>query len=235
VFKKIALFGILAVMVSCFLWGNRSSATPINDRLIRFHVIANSDSRSDQDLKLKVRDRVLKEIGPQLQKCGSKEESQAFLSANLGNIKRYAESEIAKNGRKYGVSVYLGKSLFPAKSYSNIVLPAGEYDALKIIIGKGEGKNWWCVMFPPLCFIDITQGVTPKDTENEFKSVMSEDEYDSILTGSQESPDAVRKPVEVESSGTPAGGKSEKVEIKFKSVELFESLFAKVKSLFAGK
>ena len=124
------------------------------EKLIRFHVIANSDSEDDQELKLKVRDAVIAYLEPKLEKSSSIEESEEIIKGEYKNLEKISKNIIDENGYTYNVAIGLKYSNFPAKQYSSVVLPAGEYKALKIVIGEGKGKNWWCVMFPPLCFVD---------------------------------------------------------------------------------
>lgn len=153
----------------------------ISGKLIRFHVIANSDTKEDQSLKLKVRDEILKYISPKLKNSSSIEESRKILKDNDNEIKKIAVNCIKSNGYNYTVKSTLGHENFPVKTYGNITLPQGNYEAYRVIIGSGEGQNWWCVMFPPLCFIDITKGQVSYDkTENEMKKVLNDKEYDEI-------------------------------------------------------
>lgn len=152
----------------------------LEQNLIRFHVIANSDSEADQQLKLKVRDKILEVIKPLLDKSTSVTESKQILLDNKDLIKQISEQIIAQEGKNYNVNVNLQKSNFPTKKYGDIILPAGEYESLKVVIGKGEGKNWWCVMFPPLCFVDITHGTVPEESKEELKNVLTEEEYDLV-------------------------------------------------------
>jgi stage II sporulation protein R len=153
----------------------------IAGKVIRFHVIANSDDKKDQELKLKVRDAVLNYIYPVLQKSQNIGQSRNVLLKESGNIKKVAVDEIVKNGFNYSVKVMLSNENFPVKSYGNITLPQGRYEAFRIIIGRGEGMNWWCVMFPPLCFIDITKGeISEEKTEDEMKKVLTEGEYKMV-------------------------------------------------------
>lgn len=153
----------------------------ISDKLIRFHVIANSDSKQDQQLKLVVRDKVLEYIYPKLKNSKSIEESRKILLDNDKKIKEICENTILNNKYNYAVTTALSKENFPVKTYGNITLPQGKYEAYRIIIGGGEGQNWWCVMFPPLCFIDITKEETSyKETENEMKKTLNEKQYKSI-------------------------------------------------------
>jgi len=225
--------GVLLILLACNM--SNGTGSDISEKLIRFHVIANSDSPEDQTLKLKVRDQILKAIGPVLEKSRSKEESKEILKNNLDLIKSIAEREIARNGQSYSVSVALGRSLFPAKMYSNITLPPGEYDALEVVIGDGGGKNWWCVMFPPLCFVDITRGITDDETEARLKEVLSEGEYNAILTNGFYDP--VKKPIRAEDNVETYSAQryDEGLPIRFKSVEVVKSLFEKVQEMFAEK
>lgn len=153
----------------------------ISNKIIRFHVLANSDSIEDQSLKLKVKDEIIKYMMPKLDKSSSIDESRKILKENDKEIKKIAENIINKNGYKYSVNTYLGQDLFPIKTYGNITLPQGKYEAYKIVIGNGQGQNWWCVMFPPLCFVDVTKGeVSTKKTEQKMKKVLKEEELKCI-------------------------------------------------------
>lgn len=151
---------ILAVLcVGCFCLSIvnlyfEKTETALADGVIRFHVLANSDSKADQELKLKVRDRVICELEPLFDKNGDIPAAREVIINNIEKIKNVATDEIKKQGFDYSVNVSLGNSKFPTKEYGDIVLPAGNYEALKIEIGRAEGKNWWCVLFPPLCFVD---------------------------------------------------------------------------------
>lgn len=153
----------------------------ISEKLIRFHVLANSDSNIDQQLKMKVKDEVLKYISPILNESESLEESREILKREDGNIIEIAENCIKEEGFNYTVETTLTRENFPVKEYGNIVLPQGEYEAYRILIGEGEGQNWWCVMFPPLCFIDVTKGqVAYDETEKKMKGVLSEEEFKQV-------------------------------------------------------
>ncbi|SHK48705.1 stage II sporulation protein R [Tepidibacter formicigenes] len=188
--KKITVIltiSILIILSGVFylqdIYKNRDA---YKEKLIRFHVIANSDSKEDQDLKLKVRDKVIAYLSPKLENSKSIEETKEIIEANLKNIENIASTEIKNNNKDYKVSADLGYSNFPTKKYSNIVLPAGKYKAVKVIIGEGKGKNWWCVMFPPLCFIDINHGITDKKTKKNLTKVLTKEEYNMILVDNNE-------------------------------------------------
>ena len=175
------------------------------DKLIRFHVIANSDSDKDQKLKLKVRDEVTSYLQPKLENSNSIEESEKIIKNEYKTLENISKKVISKNGYNYIVKVGLEYSNFPAKQYSSVVLPAGKYKALRIIIGEGKGKNWWCVMFPPLCFVDDQNGIIDEKTDKKLKEVLTEEEYDLIM----------------------AKNKSEvkNLEFKFKITEVFQNIF----------
>ncbi|WP_231967944.1 stage II sporulation protein R [Thermanaeromonas toyohensis] len=126
--------------------------------LIRLHVIANSDTLKDQELKLKVRDAIIQEARKRLVEVQEVEEARRWLAGNLASLAKVAEAQIKKEGYPYSVRVQLGDFNFPTRSYGRWVLPAGEYEALRLIIGEGKGENWWCILFPPLCLVDVAEG-----------------------------------------------------------------------------
>lgn len=129
----------------------------IVNKIIRFHVIANSNSEEDQNLKLKVRDRVIEFVSNSLSESKSLDESRRFIIDNKNNIEAIAEAVIKENGYDYSVDSSLSRENFPDKVYGDVIFPQGEYEAYRILIGEAKGENWWCVMFPPLCFVDGTK------------------------------------------------------------------------------
>ncbi|WP_041721243.1 stage II sporulation protein R [Alkaliphilus metalliredigens] len=156
------------------------------EELIRFHVLANSDSPGDQRLKLKVRDRVIEEMALDLGKSQSIEETREIIGKSLERIESVAQDEIRQNGSTYGAVAYLEEHTFPTKRYGDVVFPAGEYEALRIVIGEGIGQNWWCVMFPPLCFVDVKNGLADEKTQRQLKEVLSEEEYQLVRMAAEE-------------------------------------------------
>jgi stage II sporulation protein R len=155
---------------------NTKDAVYYQEKLIRFHVIANSNSKNDQELKLKVRDAVVKEMSQVFEKVKNIDEAKMIAENNLELIKVIAQNEIKAQGEDYPVRVMLGKYPFPVRKYGNLVLPAGEYQAVRVIIGEGTGANWWCVLFPPLCFVDIATASTPRETVSIAEAVYEESE-----------------------------------------------------------
>jgi stage II sporulation protein R len=132
--------------------------------LIRLHIIANSNDPGDQELKYRVRDAIIAAFRPELLKLHSRTEAEALLSSDRGKITSIAEQVMASNGRQYPARVEIGDFDFPTRTYGDLVLPAGNYRAVRVILGQGAGANWWCVLFPPLCFVDVSgAGITTGD------------------------------------------------------------------------
>ena len=137
------------------------------DEIIRFHIRANSDREEDQELKLKIRDEILKEMGDKFKGTVDLDKSREIIVANMEAMKTITEDVIQREGEDYSVDITLGQDNFPTRKYGNLVYPAGDYETLLITLGEGSGQNWWCVMFPPLCFVDITHSVA-YNLENEL-------------------------------------------------------------------
>ena len=152
----------------------------IADSVFRLHVIANSDSAEDQALKYKVRDSLLNYMNSLVTSTTSKDEAMEILTNNIDNFKNIAEATIKENGYNYSVNITVGKHSFPTKYYGDVSLPAGIYDALRVEIGSASGQNWWCVMFPPLCFVDISSGIVPEESKESLKNNLNDEEYDLI-------------------------------------------------------
>ena len=151
---------------------------------IRFHVIANSDSPADQELKLRVRDRLLEDFTSELSGIESINQGRKRIAENLREIKNAALQEIKSSGSSYPVEGKFGRFQFPTKAYADLVLPAGEYVALKVVIGQGKGANWWCVMFPPLCFVDISHGIAHKPQPGEHDTEANRHRQQQVQTDS---------------------------------------------------
>ena len=123
----------------------------LSDKVVRLHILANSDSEEDQALKLKVRDRLLAYAEPILEGAADRREAEALLRGQILELERVAREEILANGYGYSVDIRLEDTVFPTREYEGFTLPAGKYLALRAVIGEGAGRNWWCVVFPPLC------------------------------------------------------------------------------------
>ncbi|MBR5518048.1 MAG: stage II sporulation protein R [Clostridia bacterium] len=159
---------------------SRDIVEGISNSVVRLHVVANSNSKDDQDLKLKVRDEVLKKLEPLLEGAKNTEDTKNIIKNNIDYIEEEAEKVIKKYGYTYSVTASFGNYDFPTKKYGNAQFPKGKYDALKIVIEKGEGNNWWCVLYPALCFAENPKGDLPKESEAKLKSNLSKDEYDVV-------------------------------------------------------
>lgn len=180
-----------AVLVVCFTFiGMKESYRAqagiqqgIASEIIRFHVIANSDLDTDQAVKMKVKDAVITALRPRMSAEGDIREARTEILRNMDFIQQVAQDTLRENGYDYSVNVSLAKEQFPIKVYGDITLPAGEYEALCIRLGKAEGHNWWCIVFPTLCYVDETYSYVPDDSKDQLKHVLTEEEYDEITTG----------------------------------------------------
>ncbi len=159
-------------------------STDISDSVFRLHVIANSDSNEDQSLKYKVRDNLLKYMNNICSDCSSKQEAINLVTEHQEEFKQVALDTIKKEGYSYNVKINIGNFEFPTKQYGDISLPAGYYDALRVEIGEAKGRNWWCVMFPSLCFIDVSSGIVPEESKEELQNILSDEEYSIISDNS---------------------------------------------------
>jgi stage II sporulation protein R len=187
----------------------------VKDSLIRFHVIANSDNEEDQNLKLKVKNKVIDYLYPYLNDSQSLDESRQIIKDRMEEVKKLAEEVIKDNNYEYGIQVELSRENFPDKSYGNITLPQGNYEAFRIIIGDGQGRNWWCVMFPPLCFVDESKAEVEYDkTENRMNSKKNNSNLEI------ESNSDVNKSEELDKQNN-----ENDIQIKFKIVEILKSIF----------
>lgn len=186
----------IAVAVT-LIWGivSLGRQQALADRVVRLHVLANSDSDEDQALKLKVRDKVVARAAEILQQTHSRPEAEQALTAALPELQTLAQQEIQAEGYTYPVTAKLEQTEFPTREYDDFTLPAGEYLALRVVIGAGEGHNWWCVVFPPLCTAaetDLAQTAMAAGLSDDDVKLMTEDGSGYVL--------------------------------KFKSIELWESL-----------
>ena len=199
------IVSVLFLLLSAYSYVNAVSNNLANS-VFRLHVIANSDSKEDQDLKYKVRDKLIEYMNTLTNDMNSKEEVIEIAKTHLEDFKEIAKNVVKESGYDYDVNVEIGNFSFPTKTYGDISFPAGFYDALKVEIGKAEGQNWWCVMFPPLCFVDVTSGVVPEESKENLQENLGNEEYELIS--------------DTENSSI--------LNVKFKIIELFESIGTKL-------
>lgn len=209
--KKVVLAFLIGCVVTYVAGAYTEQVeTSLAQGVIRLHVIANSDSDADQQLKYKVRDRIIAETGTLFADSDTLEQSRVEICKNLDRIRQIAQAEVAANGYDYPVTVEFGDSDFPTKVYGNVTLPAGTYEALKVKIGSAEGQNWWCVLFPPLCFVDEATAEMPEESEQQLKNSMGEPEYE-MVTQTDELP----------------------VEVRFKAYEMWQAGRMRLRAMFA--
>lgn len=152
----------------------------ISHKIIRFHVIANSDSNADQALKLKVKEAVVNYTAELLCNSKSISETEDLLSSHTNDIISIANNVISENDYDYPVTAEITDTYFPTKSYGSYTFPPGTYRAFQIKIGEAKGKNWWCVLYPPLCFIDISHGTVNPESEELLKETLTTDEFQAV-------------------------------------------------------
>ena len=169
-----ALLIALSLTTLAALWA-QGRQNSLSEKLVRFHVIAVSDDEYEQQLKLRVRDAVLEYISPKLDEAESSTQAREILAAELDNIREAAQT--VSEGR--GVTVTLTRENYPTKSYEGFTLPAGEYESLRVILGEGQGHNWWCIVFPPVCLSAAQADTVERQLgEEDFRLISEEEGYE---------------------------------------------------------
>ena len=187
--KKICV--VIGILISMIVTGilvqakEREMQQNLAKEVFRFHVLANSDSGQDQCLKMKVKEKVLAYMKEELPYSQSVDTTKEWAKNHLEEITILSEKLIEEEGYFYGVKATVENCYFPQKTYGDITFPAGEYEALRIEIGKAEGRNWWCVLYPNLCFIDAVHAVVPEEGKNDLKNVLEEDTYHMVTSTSR--------------------------------------------------
>lgn len=192
--KKFLIVLVFVLTTGIFFWvGNESEGElydvvdplqpSIAGKVLRFHVLANSDDEVDQAVKLKVRDAIGVYIEPKLTGAGSIEDTERIVNENMEGIIDTAEETLSKNGFDYGVSARITDTDFPVKTYGEYCFPAGKYKALQVTLGEGRGHNWWCVLYPNMCFRGSVYEVVEEDAKEELEEVLSPEEYKDVFQG----------------------------------------------------
>lgn len=187
IMKKITRYIILStLLIMCItigMWYVRQCRLQhqLAEKVLRFHVLANSDSVEDQKLKLEVRDAIGIYMQENMQTQETKEACEAFVRAQIPVIEQVAEQVVQNAGFSYAVHAELTECEFPVKTYGAYTFPPGIYDALKVTIGKGNGQNWWCVMYPNMCFVNSMYEVVDENAESSLRAVLDEEEYQAVL------------------------------------------------------
>lgn len=183
--KTCAMVGVLiGILITGLIVNAKKSEMQgeLAEQVFRFHVLANSDSGEDQALKMKVKEAIIAYMKQELPQSDSVETTKKWARENLLQIEQVAAEIIAEEGYEYSVKAEVTICDFPDKTYGDITFPAGEYEALRIEIGQAKGQNWWCVLYPNLCFIDAVHAVVPEKGKNELKEVLDEDTYEMVTT-----------------------------------------------------
>lgn len=182
--KKYIVISILCItIITGYLLSGIVMQKSIAKKVVRLHIIPNSNSTFDQNLKLQVRDKIVEYLSPKLLKSSSIEESKIIIADNIENIKQISK-EITSQYSNYEINVSLGESNFPTKAYNDYSFPAGTYEALKITIGEGSGNNWWCVMFPPLCFTNSSVGAFSQQSQEVLENSLTKEELNTLKNSS---------------------------------------------------
>ena len=152
--------------------------------VLRFHILANSDSEEDQALKMTVKEQVIAYLNEAMPKGMDVDETKDWMRRHTDDLEALAARVIAEEGADYPVSAAVTTCYFPEKTYGDVTFPAGNYEALRVEIGAAKGHNWWCVLYPNLCFLDATNAVVPKEGKEELKNVLTEEEYSQVTAQS---------------------------------------------------
>lgn len=197
----------LTVLIAVLLLGMMPvhGESEIYNSVVRLHVLANSDSTEDQELKFKVRDYVLMETSKIVEGAVTREEAEVALRENLDRIEAVAELVVESAGYDYPVTVELGLEEYPTRDYESICFPSGTYTSLRVCIGEAEGQNWWCVLFPNICLAAATKGDSKQAAEDAFISAGLTPEQYKIITETEDV----------------------KYTVRFKFLEVFEKLFGR--------
>ena len=199
--KKLIFYITVIAIVFLYTWSYHTGGDflqpSIASKILRFHVLANSDSSADQAVKEKVRDAVGIYLQPLLEDANSLEETKVIVDEHLSEVICVAENTLVKNGYNYEVTAHITQTNFPEKSYGPYTFPPGEYEALQIVIGEGKGQNWWCVLYPNMCFRGSVFEVIEEEAGEALREVLSPWEYADVFD-------------------------SGKVEVRFKFLEFFD-------------
>lgn len=181
--KRIVL--LIVAIIAIYIWGEvekeEDIQSGIKDKLLRYHVIANSDSEEDQQVKLKVKQAVLDAIKEKLSSAKDAPQAIEIVESNKEYILKVANDVLTGEGVDYKARVEVASRYFPTKVYGDLVLPPGQYNGLIIELGNAQGKNWWCVLFPTLCFVEPEYGVLPEESKEKLSKVLTTEEYYAVI------------------------------------------------------
>ena len=199
---RLLSIGLALTLIICVIYGSIVQ-DQIADSVVRLHIVANSNSDADQEVKLKIRDAILEYVSEEYPNGATKEEAAKHLKGNLAEIEEIAIDVLKKSGFDHMVSANYGVYSFPTKEYDGLALPAGKYEAVRVELGQAKGENWWCIMFPPLCVADASSLKLDEEAMGQLKDGLSHENY-QLITEINE-------------------GNSGKIKVKFRIVELVEN------------
>ena len=179
---NLMLLVLLGILYAQRLQRYRELQEGIAQKVLRFHVLANSDSDEDQELKLAVRDAVGAQMAELLAEAESLEACEELVEEHLEEIEQTTEAVLAEEGCDYTVHASLGETDFPVKTYGSYTFPAGTYEALNVVIGEGAGHNWWCVMYPNMCFAGSVYEVVDEEAGEALRETLTEEEYRTVFS-----------------------------------------------------
>ena len=193
--KKEGFLALGCLMMAFLLFGvwhrqqNEAMAGRIAPEILRFHVLANSNSPDDQTLKLQVKTLLLQSIYQGLEPEAEKDEIHTYIEANTASLEQKAESFMKEKGYDYAAHIEIAAAYFPAKTYGDMTFPEGTYDAVRILLGKGKGHNWWCVLYPPLCFVDEAYAIVPDSSKEVLQNLISQDDFAAMILSGEKHPE----------------------------------------------
>ena len=187
--QVVCIFGAILIAVISTLVIVKTKENEVQrkmaEEVFRFHVLANSDSEEDQALKMEVKEKVIAYMETELPDSENVETTKEWAASHLEEIRNVALDTLRENQNEDDVTVEVVNCYFPDKTYGDLTFPRGNYDALRIKIGEAKGKNWWCVLYPNLCFLDAVHAVVPDEGKEELKQVLDEEEYEMITVMSK--------------------------------------------------
>lgn len=206
-----------------------SLAGDLAPQVLRFHVLANSDSGEDQKLKMEVKglliNTIYQDLSAQVKSCQgypasetqelSKETLISYIKENKGELEAAAEAYMQSRGYSYPADIRIEQCYFPTRLYGDVAFPCGTYDAVRVLLGNGSGKNWWCVLYPPLCFTDNAMGQVPDSSKKELKNLLDEDDYHLLMENRR-----VMFGAKVVKEAKDPGAPAVTVRVKFRFLEL---------------
>lgn len=186
--RRVIAIGFVLFLLTAAFWSMEKSRekeeslqSAIAQKILRFHVIANSDGDRDQEVKERVRDAIGAQMGPYLEQVENIEETRQIVENHMDEIVEVAEETLLAYGYDYGATAALVHTEFPEKSYGSYTFPAGEYEALQVILGEGKGHNWWCVLYPNMCFRGSIYEIIEDSAGEALREVLTTEEYAGVV------------------------------------------------------